>query len=267
MSTNATICAPLPFTITDVGNEAPVGPATNLANDKLGRVWKTAGSSDRYVIVDLGAATVINTVALLATNAASDDTFRVRGANTVPALSGAIPGPLVFDQTRNLPASPEGLRRLHRQGLLLLAGSVSVRYVRIDITSAASDFSAGRLVIGNHMAAEDNVDYGWEMGVADLGRTESMPLGVDDDEIAAKVLAFSWKWSWLTEAEARGQMLDLLAYAGITRPVLMVMNPEAADLHNVIAYGKISEGAPMRNYATDLYDVSFKMRSMLVLNL
>jgi hypothetical protein len=172
----------------------------------------------------------------------------------------------VSDTTISAHASAEAAKRIHRSSLARPAATTA-RYWRIDVTTSLGDFTAGRLVIGAGMTAADNVDYGWSFSVFDYGSTDYSRLGIDDTLIGAKVLSFKWNWSWFTEAEARGPLLDLMAYAGVTRPVLLCLDPAAADVHNVLAFGQMQQGVEAVNYVKDTYEAEFMLRSKLILNL
>lgn len=264
---NALLCSPYSFTVLSSGNATTAGPASNLNNDRLGRVWQCSGTSSCYVVVDLGAAKTVDTVALLASNANSGDTVQVRAGATSGAVSGASPaGPFTANQTFNAVASSDGNKRLHKAGMKNFTG-VSARYWRIDVTTTNTAFQAGRLMLGSSLAAADTLDYGWDFEVVDLGTIDDTTLGIDDIRIGAKVLAFDWTWSWLTETEARGSLLDVLAYGGRTRPVFVCLDPAASDLHNVIGFGQLVEGVKGTNYASNTYQAAFSLRSRLVLTL
>lgn len=264
---NAILCRPLPFTVLSSGNATAAGPASNLNNDRMGRAWQCSGTTNCYVVIDLGSAQTIDTVALLASNANAADTVRLRGAATSAAVSGTSPpGAFLADQTFSAVASTDGNKRVHRNGIKTFTG-VSARYWRIDVTTTNTAFSAGRLVLGSSLAAADNVDYGWDFEVVDLGKIDDSTLGIDDIRIGAKVLAYHWTWSWLTETEARGSLLDILAYAGTTRPILLCLDPAATDAHNLIGYGQLVESVKGTNYLSGTYDAQFGLRSRLVLSL
>lgn len=262
---DAILCTPLQFTFAEIGSQTTVGPAANLSNDFLGRCWRTTGSS--WIVIDLGVAQDVDTIALLATNLQSADSVRIRSSNTLGNLTGASPaGSFLSDTTLGGHASADAAKRLHRS-VMARPGTISARYWRIDVTTSLSNFSAGRLVIGKAMQAADNFDYGWNFQVLDLGSTETTSSGQEDSLIGAKVLGYQWTWSWLTEQEARGALLDILAYAGTTRPVFFCFDPAASDLHNALAYGRIVERVQGVNYATNTWQAEFTLRSKLILNL
>lgn len=264
---NAILCRPLPFEIFNAANQTAGGPASNLKNDRLGRVWRMSGFSNAYVIFDLGFAQTIDVVALLAHNGQSADTMRVTAASDPAHLAGTIPvGPTLSNQVVSLQASSEAAKRIHRSALCRPT-SVSARYWRIDVNTVVDGFTAGRLVIGKALEAADGVDIGWDFEVVDTGEVEQTPLGLDDIRLAAKVLRYRWTWSWLTEAEARGVLLDIGAYAGTTRPIFLCLDPGASDLHNVIGFGRLTEGYKGTNYAHGTYEASFSLLSKLILSL
>ena len=262
---DAFFCRPIEFAVHSASQNTAQNPAINLNNDRLGRTWQL--TADGYMIADLGSAQLVDTISLLATSAVAGETVRIRSSNTIGNLSGAAPtGPFLTDVTVNAQASAEASKRLHRSCLATFV-AVTARYWRVDVNMNSPSFTAGRLVIGKSMTTADNVDYGWSFEVFDYGSNEVSRLGIDDTLIGAKVLAYQWKWSWFTEAEARGPLLDLMAYAGTTRPVLFCFDPDAADLHNAIAYGSILQSVKTINYAKDTYEAEFQLRSKLILNL
>ena len=56
-----------------------------------------------------------------------------------------------------------------------------------------------------------------------------------------------------------------MAYAGRTRPLLFCADHEAADVHNLIAYGKLGDGGRLQQIAVDGYTTSFQIDSDLIL--
>jgi hypothetical protein len=262
---NAFLCRPLPFVVSAVSNETTAGPATNLQNDRLGRVWQAAPVSSRAVIyVDLPAGlTEIDTVALLATNVAmnADWTVQLSGqpyANFAAGISYSVTTPAV--------ASADGASRPHRQCVRHLATPITARAACIIVDVAAGMLTAGRLVIGRSWNPAETLDFGWDFSVTDRGKSEASDLGLSSDRIGTKHQQFRWAWGFLTPTEARQTGLDLLAYAGRTRPVLFCADPEVADLHNVIGYGKLTEGGRIQQQFVDGYASSFQLDSDLILS-
>lgn len=258
MAMNEKLVVPYAFTIVD-GN--PTSP--NLANERLGR---TATMSD-ITIIDLGSAQPVDTVALLATSAPTGQVFSVIGFTSI-ANARANTSPVAPGQNWPAWASAEASKRLHRQGVAMFAETVVARYWRIAVSTP---FQCGRLVIGKAFTAADTMDIGYSFKVVDLGERRRATNSLVNNTLRGKVLEFSWVWSWMSEQEARGALLDLLAYAGTTRDILCILNPDAADLHNVIGYGSLIEEVEGVNVAggnvDSAYEAKFRLQSRLLLNL
>ena len=143
--------------------------------------------------------------------------------------------------------------------------------VTVSISGAPSNFSAARLIVGLSYkpGAEtgENIDYGWEHDLFDLGGNEVLPTGVEDDYPLARVMRFRAAWGWQTEAEARVQQHALSAYAGRSRPVLFCADADAADRHNVIGYGVFTDSIRAKHIAVDGYTSAFELRSRLITSL
>lgn len=244
---NAVLCRPIGFTSISAGGST-AGPTSNLANDNMGRCWQLSGGSGSVTVSF--PSQLVDTVALLGTTALSGATWTV----SVGGVSG------------DLWASPEAENCVHRNAFAHFAPTTTSS-VTVSVSDGGADFAAARLVVGKSFQPADNIDFGWEFDVVDHGSNEIMPTGVEDDLVLAKVMRFRAAYGWLTEAEARTDLLKLMAYAGTTRPVLFCVDPEATDLHNVIGYGVLTESARARHIAVNGYTAGFELRSRLLLSL
>jgi hypothetical protein len=266
MAMNEILAVPLPFTV--VSNVAVNMPA-NLLNERLGRVAVFAHAGSR-VIVDLGTPRSITVVALLATNANDSAKWRVRAANGIAQLDS---GATYDSATRVVGDIAHGLNRIDRQAVILHPDPILARYWLIEYSDlfAGLDLEVGRLVLATGFTALDTMDIGYSFKVVDLGEARRSTSGLDNSTTRGKVLEFSWTWSWMSEPEARGDLLNILAYAGITRDILCILNPDAEDLHNVIGYGKLVEAVEGVNVAgggvDSAYAATFRLQSRLILNL
>lgn len=267
MAMNEILCQPLPFTV--AASSGMTNPE-NMGNDRLGRV-ATFGSN-AYTVIDLGSSQSIDLFGTLASNSASSTrNWRVRGFNSVAdaqSLANTVGGSDTGEFSSW--ASSEAGKRVHRNAYKRLNAPVSARYWRIDGGSLTR--TLGRLVIGKAYVAADTMDIGYTTRIVDHGENPRGRGAIDNPTIFGKVLEFSWTWSWMTEAEARGALLDILAYAGKTRPILCILNPDAPDLHNVIGYGMLEELPDLVNIAggsgvTNAYEANFRLQSRLILNL
>jgi hypothetical protein len=250
------IAAPLPMTVAS----ATATDAANLLNERLGRA--ASFTSGQQVTFDLGSSQPINCAAILATDAASSGvTWRVELSNNAGMT------PLVYDSgVVSIWASPEAGKRVHRSGVLSFA-ETSARYVRVTAASISGTLKVGRFMVANAFTPDEPRDFGWDQQIVDLGEARRSSTGLDDPAVRGKVMEFSWAWTGLTRAEANGLMMDLLAYAGTTRDVLVCLDTDAADRHNMIGYGKLTDKVPIINPANDWYEAKFALLSRLVLAL
>jgi hypothetical protein len=240
-----------------IGGATTATNAANLLNERLGRA---AGfTTGQFVDFDLGSAKAVDTLALLATNFVVGD--------TVTWTAGAAPGAATYSSGALAAlASPEGANRIHRQHLLHLAAAETWRYWRATIASASAR-TVGRAVLGKAFEPLEGRDYGWDYRVVDMGENQRSQTGLDDPVLRAKVLEYTWLWSGLTKDEAENAAIDLLAYAGTTRDVLFCGDYSAANRHNLIGYGKMTEPAIGTNYAEGWYELRCQQLSRLVLSL
>ena len=257
----------VPARMSLVSASSAVG-AENLLNERLGRTALLRAGS--VTIYDAGRLIEADTVALLAND--STDPARRWSVQGFRTAADAANNTNEVSTTGSVStwASAEAGKRLHRQGLGYLSGAAA-RYFRVGVSS---DINAGRLVIGKAFTAADTMDIGYSFKVYDMGDTRVSATALENSTIRGKALEYNWVWSWMSEAEARGALLDVLAYAGTTRDVLAILNPDAADLHNVIAYGRIVEEVEGINVAggvgadmVNAYQAKMRMRSRLILNL
>lgn len=249
------LCRPLALTAL---TSTALSPA-NLLLDRLGRA-ATFPAGTSQATFDLGAATSIDTIALIATNAAAGATWTITLSNNAD-----MSAPVRTIAASAINASADALRRVHRQGLKTFAAT-NARYVRITVTTAVA-LQAGRLVVGKSFQPSEQRDYGWDFKVVDSGEAKRTSTGLDDIAIRGKVLALSWIWSSLTEAEARGTLLDLVAYAGETRDLLVCLDTAAADVHNLIGYGKLADPVIAQQLFEDTYEAKCNLQSRLILAL
>lgn len=266
MAMNEKLVVPINFAVSSVtGSANTIATAQNLLNDRLGRVAYVDAAT--VIVLDAGSMVSVDTAAILASNSAGGGiAFAVQGFAT---RANAIANVNEISSTGAVStwASAEAGRRLHRQGLGYLNGNPA-RFFRVTFSS---DLTIGRLVIGQSFTAADTMDIGYSFKVVDLGERRRATNSLVNNTLRGKVLEYSWVWSWMSEQEARGALLDLLAYAGTTRDILCILNPDAADLHNVIGYGSLVEEVEGVNVAggnvDSAYEAKFRLQSRLLLNL
>lgn len=209
-----------------------LAPVTNLQNEHVARKWRSRTSS-AYVIVDLGAATSIDTVAIIGL---TSSTVRLRISTSD---STGVAGDL-YDSTAE--ASDQDFK----QAIYVLGSSVSGRYLRFDLTHSSLEYvEAGRVVIGVRTAFTYNFGYDWSRSYVDPsvitktrgGQTQIRP------ENTYQVLSITFPW--LSVAEDAG-FIDTISRVNAQKTdVLWLLDPESSDLPRNTIWGLMTEAAPI----------------------
>ena len=144
------------------GTEETYGPLTNLQTMQPSDAWASLGGAP-YVVIDLGGVQSFNVIALLRTNAAGIDQWRIRTANAEADLTN---GSETYDSHYHT-VSWVGSR-----GDMYLWNEAgwSNRWIRVDLITAASPFTAGRLYVANGFQPTTNYKYGASRGYQDESR-------------------------------------------------------------------------------------------------
>lgn len=251
----------VPYPMTVIANVGATIP-DNVLNERLGRVASLSGATPSLSF-DLGSAKAVDTLGLLATNLDADDTV-----TWVASASSGFTSPLHNVVYSPALASPTiGINRVHRQHMVKLAAPVTARYWRATIGASSAVRTIGRAIIAKAFEPAEPRDYGWDMRVVDLGAVDVTDLGIEDVKTRAKVMAYNWIWSGLTDAEAQDLAMEVMLYAGVTRDVLLCLDPTSPRLHNLIGYGKLTEPATATNYAEGWTELKCSLRSRLILSL
>ncbi|RZF61214.1 hypothetical protein EWE75_18660 [Sphingomonas populi] len=206
---------PLPFTVAASSPAPLVGSVANLNIDIPGMVWR--GSNASSIIVDLGASAVAyDTVAVIGTNLAANDTVRIRTGTGNDGTSGGYAGTALpaWSGSKSPASSADCIYRL--------GSTRTERYLRIDFTSsnASGYVQAVRLVIGKAITTM-GVDFDAEQGFVDRA---VISTGAGYTSIDEYDVLISWKFStgWISEASWRNDWFPMLQSVGQRRGILFI---------------------------------------------
>jgi hypothetical protein len=210
------------------GNESPAGPAANLQKMQPTDMWESA-SGTSYIEADLGAVSSFNLVAMLFTNAVSTDSWRVRTADTQGNLTAA---PTYDSGVVTLTdIGPDG------HAFDWQSGGMSNRWVRVDFTTAANPFQAGRLYISDAYQPSINYDYNGQDGYDDdslLDATDGGSL-IPNQGTNRAILGINTNIADETE---RHNVREISRLRGSSKDVLVITNPDATiNVSDHIYYG------------------------------
>lgn len=206
---------PLPATVA-AGSELPGHPASNLMRfEAPGLTWQ--GVNGGFIRGQLPAATPIDFAAIMAANATSDTTVRLRlGASqgevdggSAPYDSGAQPFPSPGF------TSPSGLYHSFQEA----PAPVTANWWRIDIGGFTGTFEASIAVVGKKIELGRFMDYDFEFGNEPAGELKILPNGVVDRTRGVNPRTLDLMFNWMTEAEWENQVRPAIEALSVTEPV------------------------------------------------
>lgn len=219
-------------------------PVTNLADYRPTIVWRATGRTAEYVQADLGSTQFVQSVIAWNHNWTNASTIRLRVSNnsdmssptydsgTVdgwPSIVGAGEGGAGIGGAGGAPIlSAFNQYRFYR--VLLIPGSVSGRYVRLDMadpTNSAGYVQMGRLFIGSYLQPTINFQYGWKLGWKDLGLATRTDSGSVRFSKRGKHRVLELSWDYLEQGEALVSFDDIGRIVGMSRDMFAVPMPDA----------------------------------------
>lgn len=201
------------------GDETAAGPVTNLQKMQITDLWES-DTTTSFVEVDLTAVSAFNLVSLIHTNAAISDTWRVRTANSQAALTSA-------------PTHDSGTLTINDKHATAsvfywISGGLNNQWVRVDISTAASPFRAGRLYIADALQPSVNYQYGVADGYDDDAQIDKTDGGnlIPTSGFNRSVLDFTVNISGETE---RHDIHEFNRLRGASTDVLIVTDPAVTN--------------------------------------
>lgn len=247
-------------TVTASSWVAAAPPAT-LQNEHVSRRWKGRLGASEYVLVDLGAATAIDTIALLGCQAIVGDTqanmtaaattrVRVSTADAMGLAGDAYDSGLAAGRVR----AAYGALVVHRPA------PVTGRYVRIDLAQASAEaILAGRLVIGLRSAFAVNFGYGWSYGYADLSRTKKSAGGQTYIERDDRYRVLNLNFEFVDPAERYGFVDEIDRINGLSRDILFVIDPASSEPDRDTLWGLMTDLSPPTEPYLNLFSKSYRI--------
>lgn len=223
----ALLTRPLPFTVTSSSSEA-TAPAINAADDRPGKVWRTAATNG-FVVIDLGTGASYDTVAIIGSSLVATNTVRVRTGTTNTGIGASDRTVAAIVGTR--PQSFTG------KTIIQLGATRTERYMRIDLT-APSGSEVQRIVVGPSLTTV-GIDYDADQAILDTSEVNSN-LGYDMIQEGMKKVRWKFAMSMVPETEWRANWVGFLAQVGKTKPILFVPFLEDLSSHQSDAvFGRI----------------------------
>lgn len=204
------------------GSALTANPVSNLNRlDTMALTWKTS-TGTTYARGQFTKTEAISFLAIVAANAQSGTTYRLRLGSSQAEVDGTAPydsGSLAFISpsiTRD-----DGLYHSH----LEIPSVVNATWWRIDIAGHTGAFEAGGAVMGKAIEPSRFYDRDYERGFEDLGAISYNRMGVPDVTDGVKLRTLAFTLSWLNEAEYEDVFAPLVEKVGTTAPIYCCFDP------------------------------------------
>jgi hypothetical protein len=231
-----------------------LAPVTNLQHPDVSRRWRSTEAGLGSFVVDLGALTSIDTVALIGTTMSASGTLRIRiSATDSTGVAGGL-----FDSGVDLVDAD------YNQTIALLTTPVSGRYILFSLADADADYvEAGRVFVGLRSQFEINFSYGWSITTVDRSVTKDTRGGQTQVwrdnlyrvfDVAFENLSVSERYGFIEEIERANALKD---------DVLFVADTDSTNLARDSVWGLIQTTTPIVQPYFDRFSKSYKIKERL----
>jgi len=228
--------------------------AANLQTPHLARVWRSATElTSCWVLVDLGASTSVDFVALMATVLSGTATYRLR-ISTVDATGAAGDA---YDST----ATDADLDQHYPHLVLPLAAPVTGRYVRIDLADGApTQFEAGRLIVGALYRPTHNLRRDYQLTFYDGSRVDESDGGPDWVERRAARRGIRASLPAAGDEEMRTYLLRMQIERGQSQDIGLMLDTASTNPGRDFFWGLAQGVRPIRYVALNRYDLEIEIK-------
>ena len=241
---NAIGMRPLPIASATASATAAGYDPTYVGNDYMGVQWKSpTGAASRSLVIDLGADTAFDTIALFGlTGAQPGWTLQVEAATA--AQGAGFPGGSWVGTAAPLLAG-SAMPTSGRGKALWLAPAVSPppasRYIRLTFAALSNAAVAvSRVAIGTRFQFARNFQFGAAFGVRDLGSFDFSARGVPLRRRGEKLRSVGLSFGSVYRDEVEAIVHPLLELVGNTEPIVLVTDPDAhAQRQNRMYFGPL----------------------------
>lgn len=228
---------PEPFTVKAVGSQLTTASAANLASNEAACVWRSAGLTDTYVVVECNQP--VDTIALMFGNLRPTDTVRIRAA---PTQNGTTTAPTydsgTFPASTGTPSSVYTSKTVHS-----LPAATTTQFWRIDISAPAHPdgyVEMSSLVMGKKVQLGQGIGWDAVKFVTDNSLAAAGPNYTTYQEYP-RVTGWRVSCDFIPDALWYNSIEPLLVRAGKTMPLLFVPKPYRPDLFTSdVVYGQIT---------------------------
>lgn len=214
-------------------------PATNVRHPFFSKRWHTpAGVAAAYLVLDLGAALACDVWAVVGTNLTAAATVRLRASDADPNVAGS----LLYDST----VLASKFTDAYPAAYGVVSPSTAARYWRFDLADASLDhLEVGRVWLGPAWTPSQNHLYGWSKTWLDESVITPTRSGQDYADLGGRRRRIDFAIDLSSAAEMSVNAFECSRYAGLTRDVLAILDPDAATIHEDSILGTLERAEPL----------------------
>ena len=222
-------------------NQIATLPAGNVKHPYLSKQWRTqAGVTAANLILDLGSALECEIYALVGTNLTSGATLQIRASDVDPTVIAT----LLYDSG----VVSAGVDNNYRTIYGVLSAKTTARYWRFDISDGAAvggNLRIGRFWLGPAWTPSANLSYGWSKTFLDGSRITETRSGAEFIDQGPRARVFDFQLSFMTKAEMMANAFEIARRNGLTRDVLVLVDPNGPTIHEDSVLGLIKRADPL----------------------
>ncbi len=258
--------------------QTPDWPLSNLQTTILSEAWKTSGTGNVRLLIDLLAPQAINAFGLASHNlgAATLVTFRAysdawltevyaQEFEAVGPLLGWLEGGWLEGGWLGYPLPDDQILYPRMTSLFVFDELVGARYVAVDFANGDDEFFLGEIFLGELFRPDRNFAQGFEIEPVDSSVEDESLGGVVFTDVGEQYHEMRFTLNRLSEAEAIGGSFWRFAhYVGRRKPfIVQMMSTTLKHQRLTTLVGKFSKNPAERGLAPDRYSAEFNIREMI----
>lgn len=260
-------------------------PLNNLKNRRLSKLARSSNllTSSTQFVMDLGSATNVGCIALVAHNLSADATVQILGDDANDFLtpvydSGTInvwPTGMIAQSLLEWEDDNFWLGTISNQAIagyktpfsFFLPSAQILRYWKIlitDTTNSDSYVHIGRVFIGSVFVPTYNISYGRSLVINDASVIETSLTGEEFFDLRQRYRVHNFNLESLTRTEAYSNVLDMQKNVGTTGEIYISLDPD--DTTNVPRHsfmGRLQSISPIAEPNYEMFSNQMEIREII----
>lgn len=231
-----------------------LAPASRLQDPHVERRWRGNNGDSDYFIIDLLSLQSIDTFGVFGLTLSADGTIRVR-ASSVDSTGAAGD---VYD------SGAVAVDTLYNLFVGLMQSAAEARYVRVDLEDAGAEYvEAGRIFVGLREAYAINFKYGWSVQWFDRSTRAKTRGGQTQVRRDNCYRVADLTFDFLPSDQRYDLIENIDRINGLHTDVLMIMQPDAANLAQRTIWGLMTDITPVTQSFFDVFSKQYKIEERL----